>query len=160
MNRREREVKDLNEIRKFLEKSKVLHLGLVDEGRPYIVPMNYGFEMDDGRLALYLHSAVKGYKIDVMKANPDCCFELECDVEPFEGAKPCQHGMIYSSVIGRGKVNFISDANEKIRAIQILMKTQTGKDFDFTERELSAVTMLRIDVSEYTAKRRPHPLER
>ncbi|MDD6191110.1 MAG: pyridoxamine 5'-phosphate oxidase family protein [Firmicutes bacterium] len=160
MNRRELEIKDKGEIKGIIEKAKILHLGLIDEGLPYIVPMNYGFEMENGKLTLYLHSAVKGYKIDVMKKSPVCCFELECDVAPFEGEKPCQNGMVYSSVIGRGKVSFITDGDDKIHAMKVLMKTQTGRDFDFTERELSAVAMIRIDVSEYTAKRRPHPLER
>jgi hypothetical protein len=37
------------------------------------------------------------------------------------------------------------------------MKTQTGKDFSFNERLVSIVTVIRIDVSEYTAKHRPIP---
>ena len=160
MTRRELEITDIRKIEEILEKGKVLRLGLVDEGMPYIVPMNYGFEMEDGRLTIYLHSGCKGYKLDVIRAKPVCCFELECDVTPFEGEKPCQNGMAYSSVMGRGEIHIIEEPADKIRAMQILMKTQTGRDFDFTERELSAVAMLRIDVSEYTAKRRPHPLER
>ena len=39
------------------------------------------------------------------------------------------------------------------------MKTQTGKDFEFNERLVSIVSVLRIDVSEYTAKHRPRPGE-
>lgn len=65
MTRRELEVTDINEILGMLDRAKVLHLGLVDDGRPYIVPMNYGYEMKDGKLSLYLHSSMKGYKIDV-----------------------------------------------------------------------------------------------
>ena len=39
----------------------------------------------------------------------------------------------------------------------LLMKTQTGKDFDFNERLVSIVSVIRIDVSAYTAKHRPLP---
>ena len=49
MTRREREVTDINEIIKILDKSKVLHLGLVDGDEPYVVPMNYGYLMQDGK---------------------------------------------------------------------------------------------------------------
>ena len=39
----------------------------------------------------------------------------------------------------------------------LLMKTQTGKDFEFNDRLVSIVAVIRIDVSEYTAKHRPLP---
>ncbi|MCF0143639.1 MAG: pyridoxamine 5'-phosphate oxidase family protein [Firmicutes bacterium] len=160
MTRRELEITDIVKIEEIIKKAKYLHLGLVDDGMPYIVPMNYGHIMEDGKLTLYLHSARKCYKMDVIHKNPVCCFELECDVEPFEGAKPCQNGMTYSSVMGRGEIREIEDPEERRLAMSILMKTQTDGDFEFTDRLLSAVSMLKIEVSEFTAKRRPHPSER
>ena len=160
MTRRELEVTDINEIIGILDRAKVLHLGLVDEGRPYIVPMNYGYTMDDGKLTIYLHSSMKGYKIDVIRNNPECCFELECDVKPFEGPKPCMNGMSYSSVMGRGRAEILEGYQERLKAMNIFMSSQTGQEYEFTEKMLSAVHMIRIEVSEYTAKRRPHPLER
>ena len=44
-----------------------------------------------------------------------------------------------------------------MKAMSILMKTQTQKDFTFNERLVSIVAVIRIDVSEYTAKKRPIP---
>ena len=76
---------------------------------------------------------------------------------PFEGDKPCQYGLVYSSVMGRGTARILEDTEEKIRAMTLLMKTQTGKDFDFTDRLVSIVSVIRIDVAEYTAKHRPLP---
>ena len=46
---------------------------------------------------------------------------------------------------------------EKKKAMTILMKTQTDKDFVFEDRLVSIVAVIRIDVSEYTAKHRPLP---
>lgn len=160
MTSRELAITDVNKIEEILTKAKVLHLGLVDDGMPYVIPMNYGYEFQDERLFLYLHSSRRGYKLDVIHKSPVCCFELECDVTPFYGEKPCQNGMSYSSIMGRGKISVIDRPDERRKAMSVLMKTQTGEDFEFTDRLLSAVTMLRIDVAEFTAKRRPHPLER
>ena len=157
MTRREFEVKDPALIREILDKSKVLHLGLVDEGMPYVVPMSYGYRMKEGRLTIYLHSAVKGYKLDVIAKNPTCCFEMEYGVEPFVGKIPCQYGITYYSLMGRGKAVMVEDVAEKEQAMTLLMKTQTGKNFEFNERLVSIVSVLRIDVSEYTAKHRPLP---
>ena len=157
MTKREREVTDPNEIIKILDSCKVVHLGLVDNGQPYIVPMNYGYTMEDGKLTLYLHGATQGYKLDVIRANPTACFEMECDIVPFEGEVACQYGICYSSVMGRGTAEIIEDVEEKKRALSILMKTQTGKDFSFNERMVSIVSVIEIHVSEYTAKHRPLP---
>jgi nitroimidazol reductase NimA-like FMN-containing flavoprotein (pyridoxamine 5'-phosphate oxidase superfamily) len=65
--------------------------------------------------------------------------------------------MVYSSIMGRGVATIVEDVEEKKRAMTILMKTQTGKDFEFNDRLVSMVAVVRVDVSEYTAKHRPLP---
>ena len=157
MTKRELQVTDLSEIKAILDRAKVLHLGLAVEGEPYVVPMNYGYVMEGEKLTLYLHSAVRGKKLDMMKANPRVFFELDCDWVSFEGEKPCQYGLAYSSVMGRGEATLVEDVEEKMQAMTYLMKTQTGKDFSFNEQLVSIVAVVRIDVSEYTAKHRPIP---
>lgn len=76
---------------------------------------------------------------------------------PFEGEVACQYGVCYSSIIGRGTTEIVDDVEEKKRALSILMKTQTGKDFSFDDRMFSIVSVIKIHVSEYTAKHRPLP---
>lgn len=157
ITRRELEVTDAVEIKNILDKSKVVHIAMVDDGEPYMVPMNYGYTMVDGKLSLYVHGATKGRKLDVMKANPNVFVELDCDIEPFEGEVACQYGMAYASLMGKGKATIIEDSKEKEEALSILMKTQTGKDFTFNEKLVSIVAVIRIDIEEYTAKKREVP---
>ena len=157
MTKRELQVTDLNEIKAILDSAKVLHLGMAVDNEPYVVPMNYGYEMDGEKLTLYLHSAVRGKKLDMMQANSRVFFEMDCDRMPFEGEKPCQYGLAYSSLMGRGEAVLVEDVEEKMHAMTVLMKAQTGKDFSFNERLVSIVAVVRIDVSEYTAKHRPIP---
>ena len=157
MTKRERQITDPQQIRHILDTAKVLHLGLAVDNEPYVVPMNYGYTMEDEKLTLYLHSAVRGKKLDMIQANSKVFFELDCDQMPFEGRVPCQYGMVYSSIMGRGTATLVEDPEAKMQAMSILMKTQTGKDFTFNERLVSIVTVIRIDVAEYTAKHRPLP---
>ena len=157
MTKRERQVTDPEQIQKILEGGKVLHLGLCVDNEPYVVPMNYGYIKEDGKLVVYLHSAVRGKKLDMIRENPKVFFEVCCDIQPFEGVKPCQYGMVYSSVMGRGTARIVEDVEEKKKAMSVLMKTQTGKDFSFEDRLVSIVSVIRIDVLEYTAKKRPIP---
>ena len=160
MTRREREITDTNEINRILDTCKYLHLGLVDDGKPYVVPMNYGIDHDDadGHLIVYLHGANTGRKLDIIKKNADCCFTMECNITPFEGKMACQYGMAYECVMGTGQIHLIDDPAEKDRALQAIMKTQTGHDhFQFDERMVSIVSVMRIDVDELSAKHRPLP---
>ena len=157
MTKRELQITDPDQIKEILDTARVLHLGLAVDNEPYVVPMNYGYSIEDGKLVLYLHSALRGKKLDMIRANPKVFFEICCDMMPFEGKLPCQYGMVYSSVMGKGTATIVEDVEEKMNAMTILMKTQTGKDFSFNERLVSIVTVIRIDVAEYTAKHRPLP---
>lgn len=159
LTRREREVTDLNEIRKILDKAMIVRIGLVDDGEAYVVPMNYGYTMEDGKLTLWLHGALKGRKLDVIRKNPKVFFELDCDITPFEGDIACRYGITYASIMGRGTAVITEDSEEKKHGLSVLMKTQTVKDFTFDDKMASIVSVIRIDVSDFTAKRRPHPME-
>ena len=157
ITKRELEVNDLNEIKRILDTSKVVHIAMVDDGKPYMVPMNYGYTLENSKLTFYLHGAVKGRKIDVIKKNPNVFIEVECDLIPFAGEVACQYGMAYASIMGDGTATIIEDVEEKINAMAILMKSQTGKDFTFNERLVSIVNVIRIDIEEFTAKKREIP---
>ena len=157
ITKREYLITEEKQILDILDSAKILHLGLAVDNEPYVVPMNYGYTFEDGKLVVYLHSALQGKKLDMIRANPRVFFEMDCDRLPFEGKVPCQYGISYSSVMGRGSARSVEDVEEKMRAMSILMKTQTGKDFEINERLVSIVSVIRIDVSEYTAKHRPLP---
>jgi nitroimidazol reductase NimA-like FMN-containing flavoprotein (pyridoxamine 5'-phosphate oxidase superfamily) len=157
MTKRERQITDEAQILSILDTAKILHLGLAVDNEPYVVPMNYGYAYEDGKLTLYLHSALQGKKLDMIRANARVFFEIECGLQPFDGEKPCQYGLAYSSIMGRGIARIVEDVEEKINAMSVLMKTQTGKNFSFNDRLVSIVAVIRIDVEEYTAKHRPLP---
>lgn len=159
LTRREREITDINEIREILDKAMVVHIGMIDEGEPYVVPMNYGYTLENDELCLYLHGATKGRKIDAMKENPTVFFELECDVAPFEGAYACQYGTAYASVMGMGKAEILENTEDKKSGLSIFMKTQTGKDFTFEDKMVSMVSVIKITARDFTAKKRPKPVE-
>lgn len=158
ITKREREVTDINEIKEILDKSMIVHVGMIDGDEPYVVPMNYGYTLEDGELCIYLHGAAVGRKIDIIKANPKVFFEMECDVTPFEGKVACQYGTTYASVMGLGKAEVLETPEEKIDGLVKFMKTQTGKDFAFDEKMVSIVSVIKITAKDFTAKKRPLPM--
>jgi len=155
ITRREREVTDPAKIIEILDKGMIVHIGMVDGDEPYVVPMNYGYTMEEGKLTLYLHGAKWGRKLDVMRANPKVFFSIECDVQAFDGPIACRYGTSYSSILGKGTAEILEDVEEKKAGLSIFMKTQTGKDFTFDDKMVSIVSVIKINVSAYTAKHRP-----
>lgn len=155
ITRREREVTDPAQIREILDKSMIAHIGMVDGDEPYVVPMNYGYTMEDGKLTIYLHGARWGRKLDVIRANPKVFFCAHCDVVPFEGDIACRYGTAYASIMGSGTAEILEDPAQKAVGLSVLMKTQTGKDFTFDDKMVSIVSVIKIDIDEFTAKSRP-----
>ena len=62
-----------------------------------------------------------------------------------------------SALVRQLMPTYIERVEEKKKAMSVLMKTQTGRDFSFDDRLVSIVAVIRIDVEEYTAKHRPIP---
>ena len=155
MRRADREVTDYQQIQSIIEQAKVVHIGMIDNDRPYVVPMQYGFVFADGTLTLYVHCAKEGRKLDILKKNPCVFIELETNVAIVSGGDiPCKYGSEYASVMGDGTAVIVEDVAEKIVGLQLMMKTQSGRDFEITEQMAASVTVLRIDVPCVTAKRR------
>lgn len=157
ITRREREVTNIQEIIGILDRAKIVHVGMIDENHPYVVPMNYGYTLEKGKLTLYLHCAKEGRKLDILRKNPNVFIEIDTDIVPFEGQTACHYGISYASVMGEGTAEIIEDTEGKKEALSLLMKTQTEKDFTFTDRMVSIVTVIKIHVDEFTAKKRPLP---
>ena len=157
MTRREKQITDEKEIKEILDTAKIIHVAMSEDNVPYLVPMNYGYVMRDGRISFYLHGAPKGKKLDILRANPRVFVSVECDTEMFEGDIACRYGMSYRSLLGGGVAHFVEDPEEKKTALSALMKAQTGGDFEFTDRMAAIVCVIRIDLDEYTAKYRPAP---
>ncbi len=158
MRRKDREVTDIQEIMQIVGKSKILHLGLIDGDYPYIVPLHYGYEYaeDKHEFTFYMHGAKEGHKLDLIEKNPNACIELECDIELVSGGdNPCKYGSTYASVIGKGRVKILQDIQERIKGLKLLMKNQTGREFDIDERMSSSVAVIKVSLFEYTAKSRP-----
>ena len=155
MRRKDREVTDLAVIREILDKARYLHLGLFDGEHPYIVPLHYGYEMDEeGKLTFYMHGARQGHKVDLVKADGRAFIEIDTDEELMYSDIACDNGATYSSVMARGNVTLLEDPAEKVKGLKALMKLQTGRDFEISEKMTNAVSVFKVNVTEYSAKMR------
>lgn len=154
MRRQNRQVTDLAEIKAILSEIKVARLGMFDGGQVYVVPLNHGFEMEEGEaITFYFHCAKVGRKVDILKKNPNVCVELDGRHELMTADAPCNHSYYYASLIGNGTVQFIDDFEEKAHALALVMKHQTGKDdWSFDEKWINAVCIMKVELTDYTVK--------
>ena len=155
MRRKDREVTNIQEIAAIVEKAKILHLGIFDGDYPYVVPLHFGYEMTEDKFVFYMHSAKEGHKLDAVKKNPNVCIELETDVNLVSGDDvPCMYGAKYGSFIGKGTAELVDNEDEKIKGLKLLMKNQTGKDFEIDGKMADAVELIKVNLKEFTAKAR------
>jgi hypothetical protein len=146
MRRKDREVTDPAEINKIIAEAKVCHLAMVDDGEPYVVPVNFGYDNN----CLYFHCALQGRKIDILKRDNRVCFNIIGSMEVTDAAS-CK--VRYRSATGTGTAAIVTDNEEKIRGIRAVMKQITGVEFDIPRKSLDTTLVVRIDIREMKGKK-------
>ncbi len=152
MRRKDREVTDIQELLSIVEECRICHVGLLDDKGVYVVPLNYGFEYVNKQLILYFHSAQVGRKIDAIIKNPNVCVEMDCDHRLIEGEKACDFSFGFKSVIGNGVATILSNYDEKLKGLSLLMKHETQKEYAFDENMVNHVSVIKVIVNEFSGK--------
>lgn len=153
MRRSDREITDFQEIAAVIEKCEVCRLAMHDEEYPYIVPVNYGMRLEDGRIVLYFHGAMEGKKYELMERDPKVCFEVDCNHGLYTSEEKGNCTMAYESVIGFGMIRQIPD-EEKYEALRILMAHYHKEDFTFNQAVMPNTRVWKLEVESCTGKRR------
>lgn len=153
MRRSDREITDFNEIVEIIKRCDVCRLALNDEEYPYILPLNFGMQVENGKIVLYFHGADEGRKYALIEKNNKAGFEMDCGHRLVMDDESMSCTMEYESVIGQGIIEKVSD-EEKYDALMILMRQYHQEDFPFNKDIMPRTTVLKLTVSSYTAKHR------
>lgn len=154
MRRKDHEITDIRMIEQIVAGARILHLGMNDDGAPYVVPMHYGYRIDGEDLTFYVHCANEGHKLDCLRKDDRVFVEIDRERALITADVPCRYGAAYESVMCRGRAVIVTDPEEKCRALALLMKTQTGTAPQIDRHMAEAVTVIRLDVRSTTAKAR------
>lgn len=128
-------------------------LALNDDGFSYMVPLNFGMDIEDGQLYLYFHCAMQGKKLDLIRKDNRATFEMDCDHNfiLYDERMSCTMG--YSSVVGHGIIEFVEE-EKKYEALKILMRQYHAEDFQFNTDMIKVTTVLKMKVLDMTGKHR------
>lgn len=156
MNRRDREITDIKDIKNVLERVKFCTLGVNDGDMPYVLPISYGYELsDDGSiLTLYFHCAQKGKKSDLWSKSGKASFSIASMDGLIEGEMACDYSCRYASVIGSGTVEQVSAVEEKVHALEKIMENQTERSWTIENKAANGVAVWRLVSSDFTGKQR------
>ncbi|MDR1896173.1 MAG: pyridoxamine 5'-phosphate oxidase family protein [Prevotellaceae bacterium] len=154
-------VKERALINEIILKNRICHVGMIDtDGMPYVIPMNFGYHDS----IIYLHSAQKGGSINALEKNPNVCITF-C-AEPMltwqNKEMACSYRMKGGSVICRGQVVFEEDFDEKIKALDIIMKQYTEERFTYSVPSINNVRVWKVEIDRVSTKvfGVPHPNSR
>ena len=144
------EIKSYEKIKQFLNEEHVGRMSSVDvDGFPQIIPMNFVFRND----AVYMHSHVKGEKLDNISKNNKVGFEADRELEFLPSYFEDPHNAaladtLYISIVIKGIASFVSDREEKTLALNGLMEKYQPEGFydplKSDMRVLDAVSVIKI----------------
>jgi uncharacterized protein len=149
MRRKDKEITDKKIIEDILSKSEICRIALIDNGRPYIVPLNFGYLNNK----LYFHSALTGKKIELLKQNNKVCFEIEYGAEIIKTDLSCKWSSKYRSIIGYGKIEIISDNQKKKHGLDIIMAQNVkSQNNTYENKHIENLVILKLIIEEISCK--------
>lgn len=150
----EREIREGAAICAILDVCDVMTLGLLDEGAPYVVPVNFDYKWEQDRFTFYFHCATEGKKLDCLRANPrvalNCCRFADYhggDETPPHGKK---EDYVSVSAVGRARELEGEEGAEALR--QLAWRTASDPSWQKIKRLPGNLCMVAIDVEQLTCK--------
>jgi len=150
------EVTGKENIMAILDKCTSCRIAMVNEEKPYILPMVYGYDWSGDELLLFIHCGLSGTKNRALEENPFVCFEMDVEGRLMGVGRPAHlHSREFESVIGEGSVTFAQTEEEKRAGFSHIMKRQTGKsDWDIPSAYLATAEVLTVHVTSLRASRK------
>ena len=153
MRRKERQITDVSQITDFILSEQILRVGFQDKDDIYIVPVNYGFIIEDEKYVFYFHGAKAGRKYELAKLNPKVGFEIDGKYSLVAGELACDYTAHFQSVIGNGILSLVENLDEKVFALNSIMKQTTqNSEWTYSKELLNGVAIFRLVVENFSCK--------
>lgn len=151
IKRKDKEITDDKVLKKILKSTSYVTIAMSMDNHPYLVSLSHGY--DENRNCVYFHCAQEGKKLDYLQSNNAVWGQALLDHGYIQGE--CNHS--FASVHFKGKVAFILDPNEKLEAMQTMIR-QLDKNpgpiiAKLTAEKLKDILICRIDIDYMTGKK-------
>lgn len=157
MRRKDRQLSSFEQMLAIVERCDVLRLGIADGEYPYIVPVNFAYQVErhenQDTLCLYTHGAIFGRKYELLRRKRCCSFEMDLihDIVllPEYGAVTQR----YESVMGEARVEFL-EGDDKQHAIDdiFMARWELTRNFDYNHHMVPHTAVMRLVVTAMSGK--------
>ena len=152
-----RGVYDRAEAYKILDEGFICHVGFVIDGQPFVIPTGYGRNGDN----LYIHGSAASRMLRNLDEGVPVCVTVTILDGLVLARSIFNHSMNYRSVVVLGTAAAVKDAEEKLKALHALSEhILPGRWVESrrpNEQELKATLVLRLPITEFSAKVRQGP---
>lgn len=139
------------EIDSLLSESKVGHLASTNsDGGPYVVPVHFAYNKE----CIYIHGLNRGQKLQNIQGDSRICLEV-CRMDGLiMDEKACDVNTKYQSVVILGTAKLVKETDEKIEALNQVVKKYTPElaGQEFPENMLKMTGIIKITIGEMTGK--------
>lgn len=155
----QRGVYDREVIYEILDEGLVCHAGFVVDGQPFVIPTLYARVGD----AIYFHGSAASRMLRGAAEGAQVCITVTLTDGIVLARSVFNHSMNYRSVVALGKATLVEKADEKLAALRGFTEKILPGRWDEArqpnERELKATSILRLPLTEVSAKIRTGPPE-
>ena len=150
---------DRETIYKILDEGIVCHVGFSPEGQPFVIPTLYARVGD----AIYFHGSAASRMLRGASTGIPVCITVTLTDGLVLARSVFNHSMNYRSVVALGKATLVDVAAEKLEALRAFTeKILPGRWVEArqpNEKELKATSILKLALSEVSAKVRSGPVQ-
>jgi len=153
----QRAVYDRTAIYEILDEGFICHVGFVSDGQPFVVPTGYGRSQDN----LYIHGSAASRMLRHLDRGVPVCVTVTLLDGLVLARSIFNHSMNYRSVMVLGTAVLVDDPGEKLEALRLLsehiLPGRWAESRQPNEKELKATSVLRLPITEFSAKVRQGP---
>jgi hypothetical protein len=154
-----RAIYDRDTIYKILDEGFVCHVGFTVDSQTFVIPTMYARVGD----AIYFHGSAASRMLRRLSENLDVCLTVTLIDGLVLARSIFNHSMNYRSVVALGKASPVDAPEEKIGALRAfaekILRNRWNDARQPNEQELKATTILRLPLTEVSAKVRTGPVE-
>ncbi len=153
----ERAVYDRAAAYQVLDEGFICHVGFVVDNQPFVIPTGYGRSGDN----LYIHGSAASRMLRNLDQGIAVCVTVTLLDGLVLARSIFNHSMNYRSVVVLGTAVAVEDSAEKLQALRTLsehiLPGRWEESRQPNERELKATLVMRLPITEYSAKMRTGP---
>src|SRR5712691_2661755 len=153
----ERAVYDRAAAYQVLDEGFICHVGFVVDNQPFVIPTGYGRSGDN----LYIHGSAASRMLRNLDQGIAVCVTVTLLDGLVLARSIFNHSMNYRSVVILGTATIVDDPTEKLAALRALSEHILPHRWEDSrqpnETELKATSVLRLPITEFSAKVRVGP---